>query len=542
MVGRIQSGFAVGLSAMLLLGVWAGNGLAAQEPPKAPAAGAQPAPAVKTPEEQRADEYLQRFRQEEAVKRHQNVFMADNLVRLAKDRLEMGDIRGAMHDYEKAAQLDDTNKDAQQGFRRTRSMLNVEDKRFGDIAADYSRQRAIALDVQKTELNNMYADAKTLFDKGQYRDSIEAFTRVQARAIYLSPNIDIGKIAEESGQLIQKAMTKIEEKRMADAGRSRVEAEKASTELRVQRQKLIDERNNALYKQATTLFEQHRYEEARKACDEILLKDPSNGSASTLRESAVSAGQNEEIDRALKARKVETEREWNLTRAMQVPQAELVYMPRDKFEEVRNRKPETSFGGDRVEAPPWEAKIREAMNKKISFDFVETPLQDVVTFISSLVDVTIVLDTEAVKEEPKTVTLRVNDMRLESAINWVLKLVGLKYTLKDEAVFVSKPDRIYDKPVMRMYDVTDLTIDIKNFQGRQQALASDGGYSSTGSGGGGSGGGGGGGGESLGRDFFGAEGETKAEEDKLTGQTLVDFIKRTIAAGTWSEDELGGAK
>jgi hypothetical protein len=85
-----------------------------------------------------------------------------------------------------------------------------------------------------------------------------------------------------------------------------------------------------------------------------------------------------------------------------------------------------------------------------------------------------------------------------------------------------------------MYDVSDLTIDIKNFQGRQQALASDGGYSSTGSSGSG-----GSGGDSLGEDFFGDE-DDEEEDEKLTGQSLVEFIKRTIAPDTWTDtDDVG---
>jgi hypothetical protein len=203
-------------------------------------------------------------------------------------------------------------------------------------------------------------------------------------------------------------------------------------------------------------------------------------------------------------------------------------MSRDKFEEVRNRKPATHLGEEDVEQD-WERRIKEALNKKVTFDFVETPLQDVVNFLSSLVDVTIVLDTPAVKDAPN-VTLRVNEMRLQSALNWILKLVALKYTLKDEAVFISKAENIQEKPVLRMYDVTDLTIDIKNFQGRQQALASDSGYASTGSSFGGDAGG------QMAQEFFGDEDDQKDEEDKLTGESLVDFIKKTIAPGTWADD------
>ena len=202
-------------------------------------------------------------------------------------------------------------------------------------------------------------------------------------------------------------------------------------------------------------------------------------------------------------------------------------MATERFQEVRARTVATVYGGEVDRPEEWEARIKEAMGKKLSFNFVETPLQDVIAFISSLSDVTVILDEEAIKDEAPTVTLRVDDMPLESALNWVLKLVGLKRVLKDGAIFVSKPDRIHDKPVLRMYDVTDLTIDIKNFQGRRSSLATDGGYSPAGGrldeGG-------------LGEDLFGDENESD-DEDTVTGGSLVERIRRTIAPGVWAGDE-----
>ena len=498
------------------------------------AAPAKPQPPKLTPEEQAAQTILNRLQAEIQVQKDQQKFSAQKHVDAGKKHFEMTNWKDALRNFEKAVDLDPGNKEAQTYLKKTRSMLNIGRQQFGDLAKNYAAQIAIARDLQKTELNNMFTEADALLNAGKHIQAIEAFTRVAARARYLAPSIDVGKIAEESEVRIQKAITAIEEKRRKDDATRLSRAKEEADKLRDARKSMLDERTKALYGQATTLFEQRRYEECRKVCDEILRDDPTNGPAETMRETAVEAGRNALINTAIKARRVETERHWQETRAYTVPQSELVYMPRDKFEEVRSRTVASAFGGEEAKPQEWEARIKEAMGTKISFDFVETPLQDVISFISSLTDVTIVLDSEAIKDEPPTVTLRVNDMRLEAALNWVLKLVSLKYTLKDEAIFVSKPERIHDKPILRMYDVTDLTIDIKNFQGRQQALASDGGYSSTGSGGGG-----GGGGDDLGEDFFGDEDDDE-EEETLTGESLVEFIRRTIAPGTWSDDDMGG--
>ncbi len=487
-------------------------------------------PVVKTPEQAEADALLRRLQAEIQVQQDQQRFQARQHVITGKRHFDMQNWKDALRHFEKAVDLDPANKDAQEYLKKCRGMLSIGRQEFGDLAKHYADHLAIARQVQRTELANMYAEAKALFDRGKYVQAVEGFTRVAARARYLSPSIDVGRVAEDAEAHIQKAMQGIDERKRREDETRLAAAKTEADRLRDARQRLLDERVQALFAQATTLFDQRRYDECRKVCDEILRDDPTNGAAESTREAAVEAGRNKLIDEAVKKRKVETERHWQETRAYTVPQSDLVYMPREKFEEVRSRTVATAFGGEDTKPQEWEARIREAMGKKISFDFVETPLQDVIAFISSLTDVTIVLDQEAIRDEAPTVTLRVNDMRLEAALNWVLKLVNLKYTLKDEAIFVSKPDRIHDKPVLRMYDVTDLTIDIKNFQGRQQALASDGGYSSTGSSGGG-----GGGSDSLGEDFFGDEDDTDAEE-KLTGESLVEFIKRTIAPGTWADD------
>jgi len=485
-----------------------------------------------SPEEQAAQDLIKRFQIERKVQLDQQRFMAAQHVALGQAHLNNGAYEDAKRQFEEALKLEPTNKDAQEGLRKAQSLLGVIKPKFGDLAADYARQRAIALEVQKTELTNMFHAAKERFEKGDYLEAIEGFTRTAARGRYLAPNIDVGKIVEDSEVYIQKAMQAIEKKRADEEEARRKQAEKEAKALVAQRERLLSERTQALYRQATTLFEEHRYNEAQKVCEEILRKDPSNGAAQSLLDAAKTAGRQTAIDQAIRERRTETERHWQETEAYCVPYT-LVrpYIPRDKFEEVRARKAETSIGQEIVEQD-WERRIKEALNKKVTFDFVETPLQDVVAFLSSLVDVTIVLDTAAVKDAPN-VTLRVNDMRLQSALNWILKLVALKYTLKDEAIFISKAEAITEKPVLRMYDVTDLTIDIKNFKGRQQALASDSGYSSTGSSFGGDAGG------EMAEDFFGAD-EQDEEEDKLTGESLVEFIKKTIAPGTWSDDMGGG--
>jgi len=81
-------------------------------------------------------------------------------------------------------------------------------------------------------------------------------------------------------------------------------------------------------------------------------------------------------------------------------------------------------------------KIAEILKtKKVTFDFVETPFVDTVNFIQALVNVNIVLAPDVKKTQ--ALTLRVNDMSVGQALQWMVKLVGAKMELKDGALFIS---------------------------------------------------------------------------------------------------------
>ena len=117
---------------------------------------------------------------------------------------------------------------------------------------------------------------------------------------------------------------------------------------------------------------------------------------------------------------------------------------------------------DQEPEPEWQKEIRAQLEKRISFDFVDTPLADVVAFLTNLTNTNMVLDPAAVEGDDVPVTLKVSDMKLVSALDWILRLVNLTYTFSDEAIFISTPARIQSLPsvrnkqiVFRVYDLRE---------------------------------------------------------------------------------------
>ncbi len=85
-----------------------------------------------------------------------------------------------------------------------------------------------------------------------------------------------------------------------------------------------------------------------------------------------------------------------------------------------------------------EEKIRKAMSRKVSFEFVDTPLSDTLQFVRQLTNLPIVVDPKVAADgKDKTpINLRVADMDLDKALQWTLKLAELEYKIQDQAVFI----------------------------------------------------------------------------------------------------------
>ncbi|GEM_PF-2892844 len=103
--------------------------------------------------------------------------------------------------------------------------------------------------------------------------------------------------------------------------------------------------------------------------------------------------------------------------------------------------------------PNWRRQVaRRLVTKKVTFEFVDMPLEQVLQYFRAQIGVNLVVAPDVNQQE--LVTLEVRDMTLIYALKWVLNLHGLHCTLKDEALY------IYDKPPrerrrVRVYEMSD---------------------------------------------------------------------------------------
>jgi hypothetical protein len=97
-------------------------------------------------------------------------------------------------------------------------------------------------------------------------------------------------------------------------------------------------------------------------------------------------------------------------------------------------------GAPAREAPPDAAqqRIKEALQRKVTFEFVDTPLQEALAFLNTLTKTNMVLDPRLPNKDAR-ITLRVTDMPVDQALSWVLKLADLEWQIRDQAIFVFDP-------------------------------------------------------------------------------------------------------
>ena len=144
-------------------------------------------------------------------------------------------------------------------------------------------------------------------------------------------------------------------------------------------------------------------------------------------------------------------------------------------------------------------RIEQALAGAASFEFVETPLVDVVRYIEQEHQIPTLIDKRALDDvglgSDTPVTISVENISLRSALRLMLKELDLTYVLRDEVLKITTPEESENEPAIMVYPVADF----------------------------------------LTRESPGAEPAVAEEQLDL----LIDLIETTVAPDTW--DTVGGA-
>lgn len=133
----------------------------------------------------------------------------------------------------------------------------------------------------------------------------------------------------------------------------------------------------------------------------------------------------------------------------------------------------------RAEDPRLDAKsesdrktVAALESLKISLNFNETPLEEVVSFLREVTQLNFLVS-KGVREkgDDATVTLKVDELRLADALGLILDMSELSFRLEDGVIMIVTKEETREDVYLELYDVRDLLFHLRDFKAPEISLA-----------------------------------------------------------------------
>lgn len=142
----------------------------------------------------------------------------------------------------------------------------------------------------------------------------------------------------------------------------------------------------------------------------------------------------------------------------------IVYLDAERWADITGRR-EKYKSIDLHKAGSSEQQIHDALNKTTELDVVETPLKDVVQYLSDLHGIPIVLSLKKIAETGITadtpITKNLHGVTLRSALRLLLRDLELTYLVRDEVVEITTSEDAELHMINKVYPVADLVVPIR---------------------------------------------------------------------------------
>jgi len=240
--------------------------------------------------------------------------------------------------------------------------------------------------------------------------------------------------------------------------------------------------------------EPDKYLEAEAVSEEAVNLQPGNGVATAAQVVSEASGQlyTAFFMRSLRADRFLETLEQVERSHVPFPDEPPIRWPRPEVWKALTERRRQYASVDLHKATTAERRITAALDDQTTINFADTPLIDVVDYLSRTHEIPIILDVFAIEEEGLLVDEPVNlvlaGITLQSALKIMLSEFQLTYVIEDEVMKITTVDVAADILSTRVYPVGDLVVDLN-------ALSLGGGASGQLGGGGGQGGGQQGGGQ-----------------------------------------------
>jgi Flp pilus assembly secretin CpaC len=443
----------------------------------------------------------------------------------------------AVKHFETAVTLDPGNREAQEYMRKTRGLLGKHLDKFGEQIRRLDQEQRVRIQESLVALYNAMAEAEQLELKGgevplqietaakedqlayqidQLRQAQTKFRKVGEIINWMPPPLELPKERQMVNDALTRVMSKIAEKEDELSFLKRLKAQEMANKNRLHETEMHKQRVSKLLDQVADFYNRGQYRDCEALAQRVMILDPLNKDAESWKRKARGAAHVKETRDYRTKYSESMKTAWESVEESHIPYGDLLVYPKD-WDRIAKRTDRAAIGKSKVEET-WKSDIRKKLERKVSFEFVDTPLDEAIGFLRSLTNVTMIVDPKVMEAGAPPINLRVSDMSLELALQWILRLADLDYALKDKALFISKKSNIIEDVELRIYDVSDLTQTIPDFPGPELQLTTQ--DSTTGAAAGG--------GAAL-NPFAAAAAPATA----VTTQTIAEMIRNRVAPDKW---------
>ena len=224
----------------------------------------------------------------------------------------------------------------------------------------------------------------------------------------------------------------------------------------------------ALVDDYNRLYKQRRYAEAQVVAKQAKELDPENPVAVNMELKAMFARRNDSND------KLRDEKEESFWKQLDDVEQGAIVRVGDKnpmvfsedWADISKRRLDKYGRSDMRSFTDEEKQIEESLSNKISLHFEDTPLIEVIRYVRTATGTNVAIDALALEEEGVTtstlVTIDVDNIMVQSALNLILEPLNLGYSIENEVLKITSKLRQQGRMVAAAYPVADLVVRMRS--------------------------------------------------------------------------------
>ncbi len=451
---------------------------------------------------------------EKTIKEQESEWLSRQLTEEGRRYMQENRFEEAYRSFTKAVELNPQNSAAKELQIETGKVLGVRREQADDAFRSAVAEYEVKIQQALVEVRSIYNTGKQHYAKAEYEEAIKCFEHVLDIVRWMPYHVDLSGFKNLASMFIKNSQ-RLKRSRDLEVRRRNEEVAKrlAENEERKRRERL-EGRVRILFENANLQFSREQYDETERLCRQIIRLDPYNRDAKMLMTIAEESRHSKSSEKNLSSLRENWKRTFEEIEMGMVPQVDVVAFPdyddwREREERARRILSGTAATG---EVSVAEQQINRVLaTKPVSLDFTDTPLKAVIKFLKDVSGLNIIVDPgvyEGKAEEDLLVQLQVEDIPLAQAMNLVLNMRDLAYTITNGVLLVTAKDKAVGTSVLRVYDIRDLLVKLEDFAGVDIKLSS-------------------------GTDTGGAPPMEEPAGEALNAEGIMNLIKENIASDTW---------